>query len=80
MYILYRWRQRQIEETLVVKWRISSMVYVSSNHHIVVNKSMKGKAKLSGREKNRVGWELNATNNRMWDRGTKAQSSLAIPG
>jgi hypothetical protein len=41
------WIQGPTEETFVVKKRISSMGQVSSNHHIVVTKSKKGKPKLT---------------------------------
>lgn len=40
-----------MERTLVVKQRISSVDQVTSNHHVVVTKSMKGKPKLTLEEK-----------------------------
>ena len=49
--ILCSWIQGLLEETLVVKQRISSVGQMSSNCHVVVTKSMKDTPKLTSEEK-----------------------------
>jgi hypothetical protein len=65
----------------VVKQRISSMGQVPSNNPVIVTKPMKDETKFTLEEK-RTGYyrELTATGKRMGCRGTKAQSSSALPG
>lgn len=55
------------------------MGQVPSSRHDKVTKSVEGKPKLI-LEMNRVGQELTATGKRIGSRGTKAQSSTALPG